>query len=100
MTKCIVKDCPNEEYHADPIYHSKYCVEHLDFDENLKPFTDEEAIEFYESHDAEKRKILQALKLKRLIEQKMKWASPYKSMQGLNGYLYRELRQMIEESKK
>lgn len=39
-------------------------------------------------------------KLRELIEKKMELASPYKDSQLMNGYLYRELRQLLKESKK
>lgn len=42
----------------------------------------------------------QANKLRELIEKKMEWASPYKDSQLMNGYLYRELRQLLKDSKK
>jgi len=50
MVKCIIKDCPNEEYHATGIYNSRYCEKHLDMDENLKPFTLEQADEYFKNH--------------------------------------------------
>lgn len=39
-------------------------------------------------------------KLRDLVEKKMDWASPYKDSQFMNGYLYRELRQILKDSKK
>lgn len=43
---------------------------------------------------------LQDTKLRELVEKKMEWASPYKTSQLMNGYLYRELRQLLGDSKK